>query len=872
MSETKKRKRGRPKKSETIEKNKNSFAFLKDEKFKFLVGIFLIFLTFYSAISFFSFLFTWKSDMGLFDQGFFNIISSQVKPSNAMGKLGAYISIVFIYRWFGISAFGFLFVYPLWALKLFNVKIKKYRSMLFKTLGAIVWLSLTLALLFGKHNFAIGGAYPYQIVKWISTIVGKFGTGFILFLAALAFVFFNFEKSFDWTKQFLQNIIKNRSLKFKYRPKNQDETKTNNQNTESPNNTMDDNNFYKKDSDEDDLMATIYEDTSTKQNPPEKLIEDKGFIIMPDGTKVPRQNNNVGGIGFEIEDTSKNNDVIDDINEEEINPNQNIPPVGIPPIKKMEYVGANVPINNPQKLPIQEGMEVIHNDDVFGDMTQMEDFDPTKTLSYFKLPILTLLKNHKIPDSEVTEQELLENRNKIIETLKNYKIEITKIKATVGPTVTLYEIIPAPGIRISRIKNLEDDIALSLAALGIRIIAPMPGRGTVGIEVPNQKPAIVSMRSVLSSKAYQKSDYELPVALGKTISNETYVFDLTKMPHLLIAGATGQGKSVGLNAILTSIIYKKHPAFVKFVLIDPKKVELVIYEKIERHYLAKLPGEDDAIITDNKKVIYTLNSLNKEMDQRYDLLKDAKVRNIIEYNKKFIERKLNPKKGHKFLPYIVLVIDEFADLIMTAGKEVEVPIARLAQLARAVGIHLIVATQRPSTNIITGMIKANFPARIAFKVASMIDSRTILDSPGANQLIGRGDMLITRGNDLIRLQCAFIDTDEINAVVDYVESQIGYPEAFNLPEPDIAEEGEASNVDLSKRDALFEDAAKLIVINQSGSTSLIQRKLAIGYNRAGRIMDQLEAAGIVGPAQGSKPREVYYNDIEQLIGLLNSIS
>ena len=463
-----------------------------------------------------------------------------------------------------------------------------------------------------------------------------------------------------------------------------------------------------------------------------------------------------------------------------------------------------------------------------------------------------------------------DNKNKIVDTLNNYKIGISSIKATVGPTVTLYEIIPDAGIRISKIKNLEDDIALSLSALGIRIIAPIPGRGTIGIEVPNKNATIVSMNSVIASQKFQKSEMELPVALGKTISNETFVVDLSKMPHLLMAGATGQGKSVGLNAVLTSLLYKKHPAEVKFVLVDPKKVELTLFNKIERHYLAKLPDSEDAIITDNKKVINTLNSLCIEMDNRYDLLKAAFCRNIKEYNAKFKARKLNPNNGHKFLPYIVLVVDEFADLIMTAGKEVETPIARLAQLARAIGIHLIIATQRPSVNVITGIIKANFPARIAFRVTSKIDSRTILDSSGADQLIGRGDMLYTQGNDLVRIQCAFVDTPEVERLTEFIGSQKAYPSAYILPEYISEESGTSLDIDINDRDQLFREAAEVIVIAQQGSASLLQRKLKLGYNRAGRLIDQLEAAGIVGPFEGSKARQVLVSDVIALNQLLDN--
>ena len=500
------------------------------------------------------------------------------------------------------------------------------------------------------------------------------------------------------------------------------------------------------------------------------------------------------------------------------------------------------------------------------------EYDPTLDLSNYQYPPLELLEEHSSGSQKVTAEELEENKNTIIETLRHYKIEITKIKATIGPTVTLYEIVPAPGIKISKIKNLEDDIALSLSALGIRIIAPIPGAGTIGIEVPNQNPEVVSMRGIIASKKFQESKYALPVALGRTISNEPYTFDLAKMPHLLVAGATGQGKSVGLNAIITSLLYKKHPSQLKFVMVDPKKVELSIYSVIEKHFLAKLPDAEEAIITDNDKVVATLNSLCIEMDSRYDLLKQAHVRNIKEYNEKFVKRQLNPNNGHRYLPYIVVVVDEFADLIMTAGKEVEQPIARIAQLARAVGIHMIIATQRPSTNIITGVIKANFPARIAFKVASMIDSRTILDSPGANQLIGRGDMLISKDSEMVRVQCAFVDTPEVDAITKFIADQQGYPEAYALPEyVSDTENGVSGDIDLGIKDPLFEEAARLVVNTQQGSTSSIQRRFSIGYNRAGRIIDQLEAAGIVGPFEGSKARQVLIPDEYSLEHILKTV-
>ena len=501
----------------------------------------------------------------------------------------------------------------------------------------------------------------------------------------------------------------------------------------------------------------------------------------------------------------------------------------------------------------------------------LEDYDPKEDLSSFSFPSMDLLKTYQVGNREVDMKEQTENKDRIISTLRNYGVEITSIKATVGPTLTLYEIIPQAGVRISRIRNLEDDIALSLSALGIRIIAPMPGKGTIGIEVPNKDPQIVSMQSVIASKRFIECDYDLPVALGRTITNEIFMFDLCKMPHLLVAGATGQGKSVGLNAIITSLLYKKHPSEMKMVLIDPKMVEFNIYSTIEKHYLAKLPDSEKAIITDVTQVTQTLNSLTKEMDDRYELLMKAHVRNIKEYNHKFVKRRLNPNKGHRYLPYIVVVIDEYGDLIMTAGKEIEMPIARIAQKARAVGMHMVIATQRPTTNIITGTIKANFPARMAFRVTSNIDSRTILDMGGANQLIGRGDMLFSQGSDLIRIQCAFVDTPEVEGIAQYIGKQRGYSSAFALPEYTVESEKSSEAIDANERDVLFEEAARLIVVHQQGSTSLMQRKFSIGYNRAGRIMDSLEATGIVGPAQGSKPRDVYIADEYSLEKILNTL-
>jgi len=841
-----KKKRGRPPKNKTENISKKSIkAFFEDEKFKFLFGIFLLFTSIYLTIAFVSFIFTWQTDQSLFDLGLFKTLTQSDKPANSMGKLGAYLSKVFIHSWFGISSFGFIFILPLWALKLFKVEIPWFKPFLGKTIFAIIWISLFLAFIFGNKHFNLGGAFGYTITLWTSSIIGKFGTGFLLFISLLTFLFFTIESSFEWAKQFIKNFAEAKNFKQAVN-KTSASVKLFNKPTKTTdfneNQVVDENENEEKPKSGLNLIFGN-KNNKTQKETPVKAVNKQEFILRSDGTKVPMKEKKEEGIGFEINQASNNVEEIVEQSEE---------------------------LND--KIHERNSLEVVTSEDFTTEQQELEDYSPTKSLSTYKIPPLSLLEDHSVENSDVSEAELLENRNKIVETLKNYKIEITKIKATVGPTITLYEIIPAPGVRISKIKNLEDDIALSLAALGIRIIAPMPGRGTVGIEVPNKNPAIVSMRSVLASVKFQKSKFELPIAIGKNISNETYVFDLTKMPHLLIAGATGQGKSVGLNAVLASILYKKHPALVKFVLIDPKKVELVLYEKIEKYFLATLPDAEEPIITDNKKVVSVLNSLNVEMDNRYQLLKKARVRNIKEYNDKFVKRKLNPNKGHDFMPYIVLVVDEFADLIMTAGKDVELPIARLAQLARAVGIHLIVATQRPSTNIITGVIKANFPARIAFRVASMMDSRTILDTPGANQLIGRGDMLISRGSELERIQCAFIDTDELNKIVDYISELEGYPYPYELPEPKNDDDNGPGEVDLKNRDSLFEDAATIIVVNQQGSTSLIQRKLAVGYNRAGRIMDQLEAAGIVGPAQGSKPREVYYYDEIALKELFESLN
>ncbi len=783
-------------------------------------------ISLYILFSLIGFFFTGGIDQSLIDKGLRKVIANPtVTAENPAGKLGAWISDLLINRWFGVASFFFCYILLLCGIRIAGKKIARFPRKLFFSLLFIVWISLFLGYAsdladswFGlqKSYLYPGGAHGYFVAQWLNALTGKIGTFFILILSFSILLFFGFERAFYRCVAFFKRLFpKKRELPLQ--PEEPAEKLP--ENEEAP--TVE--------------AAEIFEfpdfgEEPEEIAPPEILDPDFGDIpvSLTDFTFSPENRENTEG--FEEEEFPED--------EVELTINRE---------KNEETVSTNLQ---------PEG-----------------DYDPTLDLSHYKYPPLELLEEHSSGHPKVTQEELAENKDKIVETLRNYKIEIVKIKATIGPTVTLYEIIPAPGVKISRIKNLEDDIALSLAALGIRIIAPIPGAGTIGIEVPNQNPEVVSMRGIIASKKFQESKYALPVALGRTISNETFTFDLAKMPHLLVAGATGQGKSVGLNAIITSLLYKKHPAQLKFVMVDPKKVELSIYSIIEKHFLAKLPEEEEAIITETSKVINTLNSLCIEMDSRYDLLKEAQVRNIKEYNDKFVKRSLNPQKGHKYLPYIVVIVDEFADLIMTAGKEVEQPIARIAQLARAVGIHMIIATQRPSTNIITGVIKANFPARIAFKVASMIDSRTILDSPGANQLIGRGDMLMSVGSEMTRVQCAFVDTPEIETITTFIAGQQSYPSAFALPEyvPE-GEGGSISEADLGVKDPLFEEAARLVVNMQQGSTSSIQRRFSIGYNRAGRIIDQLEVAGIVGPFEGSKARQVLVSDEYSLESILRSLN
>ncbi len=799
------------KKKKGVDKPKRSF--FKDERVRFTIGLFIIFFSLYLTIAFLSYLFSWQSDQSFQWQSVFS--HSSVRVNNWAGKVGAFFASQFINRWFGVSSFIIPFLFGLIGFRLLKIRLLPLRNSLLKGIIGMILVSLVLGFLFGSMGgtlgSGLGGAHGLFISEWLIAFVGKAGTLFLLIVACTAYLIYLKSNVLNFFKRISISLINY----FKAT------SKTENVDLLFEGLTSDEGNFTSKDIDDiekPDYFKIIKEE------------EDSPFV----------ESDNEDEIGIKSETSTEIDKVFsEDSADEDI-------------------------IMTVQMNTGEEGeLDVLPEPDFY---------DPTKELSSYEFPPLELLEDYKNRQAPVTDEELHSNKNKIIETLGNYNIQIARILATVGPTVTLYEIVPAPGVRISKIKNLEDDIALSLAALGIRIIAPIPGRGTIGIEVPNLKPEVVSMASIIRSTKFQENKFDLAIALGKTISNETFVIDLAKMPHLLVAGATGQGKSVGLNAIITSLLYKKHPAQLKFVLVDPKKVELTLYNKLERHFLAKLPDTEEAIITDTQKVIFTLNSLCIEMDARYDLLKAAHVRNIKEYNEKFSARRLNPNKGHHFLPYIVVIIDEFADLIMTAGREIETPIARIAQLARAVGIHLIIATQRPTTNIITGVIKANFPARIAFRVSSMIDSRTILDTTGANQLIGKGDMLIATGNDLVRVQCAFVDTPEVERITDFIGNQKGYATAFLLPEYTGDSAEDILDVDLDKRDDLFEEAARLVMMHQQGSTSLIQRKFSIGYNRAGRIVDQLEAAGIVGPFEGSKARQVLIQDEVSLQNILKTLN
>ncbi|HEU4575693.1 MAG TPA: DNA translocase FtsK [Chitinophagaceae bacterium] len=806
----------------------------RDERTWKITGAVFLLVAVFLFISFVSYFFTWKEDQSyVFRGGSSVLFDKDVHVKNLLGRLGAYVSHFFIYKGFGIASLLFCtFFFVIGVNLLFKKRVFSIRrNVKYVTVGLLV-LSVSLAFVFSQSAFPVGGGAGTMIMNWLTDFLGNVGTAALLLLVGFGYIIWQFNPAFNLPEG---GLLKKTAAKTgEPAPMLSDESEQN----------------------EPGLVPVAKGNKLVKENS-EPLKENSGKTDEPlfDLKMIEKDEPATDEPDFEQPVVEK--EIVSDL----LHTHDDLPsPVEDLPINlhKAKEKNNNLPLASDLQLeikttpeqeePAEEGKEKTYEN--------LPPYEPTLDLRDYKYPSLDLLETHGSEKIVQDAQELENNKNQIINTLKNYDIAIQKISATVGPTVTLYEIVPAAGVRISRIKNLEDDIALSLAALGIRIIAPIPGKGTIGIEVPNVKKTVVGMKALLASEKFQHNNYSLPIAIGKKIDNENYIVDLSSMPHLLMAGATGQGKSVGLNAILVSLLYKKHPSQLKFVLIDPKKVELSLYRQIENHFLAKLPGEEEAIITDTKKVVHTLNALCIEMDNRYDLLKEAGARNIREYNEKFVKRKLSPLKGHQFLPFIVLVIDEFADLIMTAGKEIEMPIARLAQLARAVGIHLIIATQRPSVNIITGTIKANFPSRIAFKVSSKIDSRTILDMGGAEQLIGKGDMLISHHGEITRLQCAFVDTPEVDNVVDFIGNQRGYPQAFLLPEYVDEKEMEGKDFDLSDRDPLFEDAAKLIVQNQVGSTSLLQRRMKLGYNRAGRLMDQLEAAGIVGPNQGSKAREV----------------
>ncbi|HNC38525.1 MAG TPA: DNA translocase FtsK [Chitinophagaceae bacterium] len=828
-------------------------AIARDERTWKIVGAFSLLLSVFLFISFFSYLFTWKQDQAIAQQGFSALLDSGKKVSNLLGTFGAVISHLFIFNGFGLAAFlicTFFFVVGVNLLmrrKVFSI----WKNLKYVTVGLLV-LSIALSFVFAGSNFPFGGGVGDMISKKMTGALGGFGTGAVLLLLAAGYFIWQFNPSFnlpaknqlsdaDEADEEENDEADNGALMPAIATTNSQTLIENINNTE---NKIGGNKLTGE--------APIVINFPDEQVPIHQFeLVEKDESLETQLEKIESKQPTVEGeivndiLLQHTPESDEQEDALDINNNTETDPETTLHQAPKPAVKK-----PTGPLELEIKAPetsVEEEKQVVEN---------LPPYEPTLDLRDYKYPTLGLLEAHGSEKIIQDSNELENNKNQIISTLRNYSIEIQKISATVGPTVTLYEIVPAPGVRISKIKNLEDDIALSLAALGIRIIAPIPGKGTIGIEVPNVRKTIVSMKTLLASEKFQNNNFSLPIAIGKKIDNENFIVDLAGMPHLLMAGATGQGKSVGVNALLVSLLYKKHPSQLKFVLIDPKKVELSIYRAIEKHFLAKLPGEEDAIITDTKKVVYTLNALCIEMDNRYDLLKEAGTRNIKEYNEKFIKRKLNPQKGHQYLPFIVLVVDEFADLIMTAGKEVELPIARLAQLARAVGIHLIIATQRPSVNIITGTIKANFPSRIAFKVSSKIDSRTILDAGGAEQLIGKGDMLISHNGEITRLQCAFVDTPEVEQIVEYIGDQRGYPQAFLLPEYVDEKEMEGKDFDMADRDSLFEDAARLIVQNQIGSTSLLQRRMKLGYNRAGRLMDQLEAVGIVGPNQGSKARDV----------------
>ncbi len=904
---------------------------------RWIYGFALLFFALFLTISVISFFFSWKDDQNITWSHIFGGGDPVLgEAENWGGKLGSVLARLLVADGFGLFGLCIPVVLIILSLRIMRFRPTLLRKSVRLTLILMILGSLTLGLLFkGRWEVfgtGLGGRHGIEISEWLVSILGTFGTGLLLLLSIILYAIYINRNTISLINRVGKGLVDN-SKKVGEKvgeavsstaaeligthDKSHPAAKS-----DSVQKSTDHKAQPQRQQDEEDEDPFIVRNGSEDDPPlyPGELIDDNGFTIV-DRSRVPsfeekdthepvrKGKVEVDDAGFVITDLNaptpppdpvedENGFVVQYANGDEQDTPSTQPIPNVQPEYRTTFT-APTPTPAPKSTDVQiphsenafvasvpESMQIEERSDLqlerlpedqslSDDQIESTLYDPTLELSTYQRPPIELLEDHSVEVS-VSSEELVENRNRIKETLENFGIKTVNIKATVGPTVTLYEIVQAPGVRISKIKNLEDDIAQSLAALGIRIIAPIPGKGTIGIEVPNKDKKIVSMYSVIKSAKFQESTYDIPVVLGKTIQNETFVIDLAKMPHLLVAGATGQGKSVGLNAIITSLLYKKHPAELKLVLIDPKKVELTLYSKLERHFLAKMPGEEEAIITDTHKVVYTLNSLCTEMDERYNLLRAAEVRKITEYNDKFVHRRLNPNKGHRYLPYIVVIIDEFADLIMTAGREIETPIARLAQLARAVGIHLVIATQRPTTNIITGVIKANFPARIAFRVTSMVDSRTIIDQPGANQLIGRGDMLISTGNDLIRVQCAFVDTPEIERITEFIANQRGYTGAYELPEytPENGDSSGASGSksgDMSQLDSMFEEVAQFVVQNQVGSTSSIQRRFSIGYNRAGRIMDQLEMAGIVGKAEGSKPREVLIQDMMLLEHILSSL-
>ena len=844
----------------------------KKQIIKTIVGIIFLVLGLLLFTSFISYFFN-----GIIDQSqISDLLDKRETAENIFGKFGALLGEIFILQGIGVVAFFIPIFFILLGVKVAtNLKKIKPFTTLYQSIFFMIWLPIFFGCVLPDQHM-LCGVMGFEVNDFLNSFIGKWGVILLLAVSLLMYCVIHFRMTYQSIQAKMeerakekeieriekeQERIKKEQLELRERKEKEEQEKINKFNKEA----------------EEQKEKDLFEELNLVQKAEDEAIQQQNIspnqpLHQEFTINQPKEEETIEETPFNITEL-----VVEDLEEEEEKTDIDFAPTYEENIVDAQISSNPVVANESQSNGLELKVQPIDEEEEFEATSarlvqEQGEYNQRLDLPNYQFPPISLLRKYDNGNTLIDQKELESNKNRIIETLGNYGIGISEISATIGPTVTLYEIVPQAGVRISKIKNLEDDIALSLSALGIRIIAPIPGKGTIGIEVPNSNPSMVSMHSVIASQKFQNCDMELPIAFGKTITNETFVADLAKMPHLLMAGATGQGKSVGLNAIIASLIYKKHPSELKFVMVDPKKVELTLYSKIERHYLAKLPDAEEAIITDNAKVINTLNSLCIEMDDRYELLKNAFVRNIKEYNAKFKQRKLNPEAGHRFLPYIVLIVDEFADLIMTAGKEVGLPIARLAQLARAVGIHLIVATQRPSVNVITGTIKANFPGRVAFRVTSKIDSRTILDSQGADQLIGKGDMLYTTGNELVRLQCAFVDTPEVDKITEFIGEQRGYPDAMLLPEYVGEDGGSPLDIDLSDRDVLFEDAARLIVIAQQGSASLLQRKLKLGYNRAGRLIDQLEAAGVVGQFEGSKARQVLIQDEVSLEQLLNNLN